>query len=263
MRKHHEYHHHAVTLSLPQFHKLRKGFSIQLSHHQLDPSKQHKHRITVHHETHKKIARAIRHRKGVRLSLSPTEFEMSGEGIGDWFRKIRDGLSTAGSWVKKNIIDSDLYQRSVKPIVHDLVDQGINTAAALAGARGGPRGQQLAQDVGRAAANKFYEATGAGMHKKRVTHKMPQTPARRQGGALRGGYEPNRYGHGSTQGEVEMTASDVRKVLPASQFTPLISPSKYPSLIQHSQAVKGSGMHKKRKPRGRRGGVYGGSFRMA
>lgn len=252
--KKHEYHRHPVTLTLGQFQKLRKGGTVQLRADQIDTSRQHKHHLTLHPENAKKVKRAARNRRGVRLSLSPTEFEMSGEGFGDFMRKLRDGFSTAGSWVKKNIIDTDVYRNNIRPIVRGLVDQGINAASALAGSKTGPAGQKIVGDVGRAAANKFYEATGAGMH--------------RRGSGLRGGYEANRYGHGSSQGEVQMSARDVRKVLPASEFSPLLPPSAYPSLIQYSQAVKGRGMVRKKvcgagqgRGKGGRGGA-GGSFRL-
>ena len=265
MRNHHEYKHHPVTLTLSQFHKLRKGHTVQLAHHQIDPSKHHKHRLTLHPANHQKVAQAARNRRGVRLGMSADEFNATGTGFGDFWNKIKSGLSTAGSWIKNNVLDSDIYKNSIRPIVHGLVDQGINAAATLAGSKAGPLGQQIAGDVGHAAANKFFDATGVGLYH-RVAHRRKRRGSsphpRRVGGALRGGYEPNRYGHGSTQGEVAMSARDVRKVMPASEFTPLLSPAKYPSLIQHSQAIKGSGMKRGRKPRGRHGGVVGGSFRL-
>jgi hypothetical protein len=195
--------------------------------------------------------------------MTEDEFHATGQGFGDLWNRIKSGLSTAGDWLRNNITNTDIYKKNIKPIVHGIVDQGINAASALAGSRAGPLGSQVVGEVGRAAANKLYDATGAGMRRRQVARKRcDSSPRHPRGGMLRGGYEPNRYGHGTSQGEVNMSARDVRKVLPASEFSPIVSPAKYPSLIQYSQAIKGSGMKggRGRKGVGQRG--VGGSFRL-
>jgi hypothetical protein len=240
-----DYHPVPLTITEKQFRRLRNNHQVQLKHHQIAHGTKHRHHVVVHHTKAKKIHHAAKHNKGVRLGLSKHEMEMSGQGFAEFIQ----GLKKAGSWIKNNILDSNIYQQTVKPIVHGLVDQGINAASTLVGSKTGPAGQQLANDLGHAAANKFYDASGVGLHHRR-----------RHGGQLRGGYRQGQYGHGSTQGEVDMSSRQIKNTWPASEFTPLLPPSKYPSLIQHAEQAQGSGMRKTHRRRGRPG--RGGSFRL-
>ena len=230
-----EYHQVPLTLTEPQFRKLKNNHTVQLRHAQISHGNRHAHHIVVHHSKAKKVHTAARNGKGVRVCLTPHELEMSGQGLADFWNKIK----SAGSWVKKNVIDTPLYQNTFKPIVHGLVDQGINAASALVGSKTGPLGQKIASDVANAAANKVYASTGAGM--------------RRRGGAIKGGFKPGVFGHGKTEGDVDMSGRQIRNTWPASEFTPLLAPSKYPSIVQHQEELKGSGFRK---------GKHGGSFRL-
>jgi hypothetical protein len=67
--------------------------------------------------------------KGVRIGPL-TDEELAGSGFFDLLKKIGRAAVTAGKFVKDNIIDSNLYQTSIKPEVRKLVDSG---EAAISG----------------------------------------------------------------------------------------------------------------------------------
>jgi hypothetical protein len=235
------YHQVPLTLHEKQFRRLKNGHAVQLKHHQIAHGNKHAHHVVVHTTKAKKIHSAARNQKGVRLDLTKHELEMSGQGLKEFWA----GLKKAGSWIKDNIINTPVYQQTLKPIVHGLVDQGINAVSTMAGSKAGPTGQQLTSQLGNAAANKLYESTGLGMKK------------HGKGFAMKGGYRPFTYGHGSSQTDVDMSSREIKNTWPASEFTPLLAPSKMPSLIQHAEQARGTGVRGKKKK-----GRYGGSFRM-
>lgn len=123
------YHQVPLTLTPGQFKKMRAGHPIQLARHQIGGGAIHKHHLMLHPENAKKVAGAIRRQKGVRIHVSPHEFEASGEGIMDFFNKIKD----AGNWVKSKVIDTPFYQQNIKPIVRQAVDAGLQMAAPRLG----------------------------------------------------------------------------------------------------------------------------------
>lgn len=143
-----------LHLSEPNFHKLRKGKHAQLSHHQLTGDTHH---LMVHPTTAKRIQKAIRHKKGVRVKMSEHEIMETahGGGFGDFWNKLKD----AGKWIKSNIIDSSFYQNNIKPIARNLVDTGLAAVAPRLGA---------AAPVAQSAVNAIGQSTGAfglGHHK--------------------------------------------------------------------------------------------------
>lgn len=95
--------------------RLLNGHQIQLTNDQL---KKDKHYIVVHPSTHKKLNKAKASGKGVRLIMTPEEFKASGSGFMDILRGIKKGAA----WIKNNVIDSSLYQSTVKPAVRGLVN---------------------------------------------------------------------------------------------------------------------------------------------
>lgn len=115
------YHPVSVTLSHAQFKKMRAGHPVQLSHSQIAGPQRHQ--LMLHPVSAKKVAGAIRKFKGVRLQVSPHEFEASGEGLMDFFNKIKQGAQ----WLKSNVIDTPFYQKNIRPIAKDLVQTGIQT----------------------------------------------------------------------------------------------------------------------------------------
>lgn len=107
--------------------KLMKGQPTQLKKEQL--SKAGPHYVKVHPLTHKKLSDALKRGRGIRLSMTPQEFENSGEGFMDILRKIKKGVQ----FIKSNVIDSNLYQSDVKPLIRKLVDAGVTAAQPALG----------------------------------------------------------------------------------------------------------------------------------
>jgi hypothetical protein len=46
------------------------------------------------------------------------------------FQDIWKGLKSGYKWTKKNVIDTPLYQSTIKPLVRGVVDQGVALASA-------------------------------------------------------------------------------------------------------------------------------------
>lgn len=140
-----ELHEVPVTLSIHQFHKLRRGHPVQLAASNLGKGI---HKVHVNKKMATKLSKAHRENKGCRFSMAPHEFEYTVEagGFGDFINKVKNGLS----FVKHKIIDSDIYQKNLKPAVKQLVDKGIETFVP-------EPGRQLAHT----AANKIGEVTNA------------------------------------------------------------------------------------------------------
>jgi hypothetical protein len=130
----------SVFISQNQARKLVKGKPVQLSHSAL--SQGHNVKMMVHPSTHKRVQKALRNNKGTRIILSQSEIDGSG---------IFDFLKNAASWVKKNIIDTDLYQKNVRPIARELVKTGVSLIP----------GPQLARDVATKGTEYLSEKTGA------------------------------------------------------------------------------------------------------
>ncbi len=215
-----------VTLTEKQFRRLRLGHAVQLKPSQIALGVRHKHKVVLHHTTAKKVYRAAMNGKGTRFQMSPQELEMSGYGLREFWDKLKSGAQ----WLKKNVIDSGIYQQAVKPIVSQAVKTGFAAASPFLGAAS-PYAEQAVREIG----NKTG-AYGSGM---------------RRGRGIKNGHVPCEYGHGTGESDVSMTSRQIKSVIPASQYTPLLAPSKYPSVIQYQERIRGTG----------RGG-RGGSFRI-
>ncbi len=128
----------SVHLSKHQVRKAATGHPIQISAENLHKAT---HTLHVHPENHKKIHKAKRARKGVRIHL--TEHELHGSGLLDWLK---------GAWntVKSKVIDTPFYQNTVRPAakqgVNALIDNFVPSAA---------------RDLAHQAANAVGEKTGA------------------------------------------------------------------------------------------------------
>lgn len=90
--------------------------------------------LSLHPANIRIIEKALLKGKGCNLHLSEGELlstaeDMNGEGL---FSDIFKGLKSGYSWVKKNIIDSDIYQKALKPIVRRAVDTGLNVVKGSA-----------------------------------------------------------------------------------------------------------------------------------
>jgi hypothetical protein len=100
------------------------GKPVQLKKEQLHGNK---HYLIVHPETHKRLVHAKSKGKGLRITMTPQELAASGEGFRDILSKIKKGAQ----WLKTHVIDSNIYQQDVKPIVRKLVDAGVSAASPM------------------------------------------------------------------------------------------------------------------------------------
>jgi len=171
------YHQVSVTLSKPQFDKLMRGQQIQLSHQQIGGGIAKKHHVMVHPATAKKIHCAMAKQKGVRICMTPHEMEASGEGLKEFWEKLKN----AGKFIKDKIIDTPFYQQTVRPVAKNLVNQGIDTFVPAP-----------ARDVAHKGADFVGEKTGAfGIEPKRGRKskaQMPMHPSMMQGHVVDGAY---------------------------------------------------------------------------
>jgi len=132
-----------MRLTAPQAKKLMKGGVIQLKPAAL---KDNAHYLILEKKTANKVRRAQRAGTGCRIQLSPQEMHHSGEGIMDFFNKIKEGAQ----WVKNKIIDTPFYQQNIRPTAKNLVNQGIDTFVPAPG-----------REIARKASDFVGEQTGA------------------------------------------------------------------------------------------------------
>lgn len=87
--------------------------------------------VLLHPENHARLSKAKNANRGAVIHMSPgevlatVESEMDGTGF---FGDLWKGLKSGYKWVKKNVVDTDLYQGAIKP----LVKQGVNVLAGMA-----------------------------------------------------------------------------------------------------------------------------------
>lgn len=111
--------------------------------------------VFLHPVQHRNVSKAGMAGRGCTVELSPAEIlttvesDMDGTGL---FGDLWKGLKTGYNWVKKNVIDTDIYQKGVKPLVRRAVNTG---AAALTGL------VPEAADLIDIATDKIGEKTGA------------------------------------------------------------------------------------------------------
>lgn len=128
-----------VHISQNQGRKALRGGSIQLSKQQLHA--QPNIELALHPLNVKKLEKALKSNKGVRLVLSQQELE--GSNIWNW-------LKGAAKFLKEKVIDTPIYQQVAKPALRQLVNMGVEMA---------PPG--LARDAARKLADEVSARTGA------------------------------------------------------------------------------------------------------
>lgn len=101
-----------IAITQPQAHKLAMGIPVQFRADQLG----HGMSVPLSFSDRSRYVKALRNGRGFRLQI----VSMGGEGIFDW-------LKNAGSWVKKNVIDTPFYQKAIRPVAKELVRTGVET----------------------------------------------------------------------------------------------------------------------------------------
>lgn len=118
-----------LTLTGKQLHRLSLGHAVQLKPEQLQ-NKQHW--INVHPMMAAKLHKAALKGAGCRLTMMTPEIEASGEGLRDiwhWVsKKAIPAVVSAAKFVKKNVIDTPLYQSTVKPAIRAAVESRLPQA---------------------------------------------------------------------------------------------------------------------------------------
>jgi hypothetical protein len=137
-----------LNLTHEQGMKLVRGKPVQLRHHQLLNGP---HQVVLAIHKAKKLHKAHSLSKGCRLHLSPQEVEMSGQGLGDFFKKV-----------------GKFYTEKIKPYVAPLVKQGVSSLADLGVSAAktalpmfAPELQSLSDRYKDQAVSKLGEVTGA------------------------------------------------------------------------------------------------------
>lgn len=117
-----------LDLTNPQAKKLLSGASVRLTRNQIGKGDNI---VYLHPAQHRMLTRAAAASKGYVLELTPgeilttVEHDLTGNGL---FSNIWKNLKSGYNWVKKNVVDTDFYQKEIKPVVRKLVDQGANMA---------------------------------------------------------------------------------------------------------------------------------------
>lgn len=132
------------TLTPNQIRKVKRGHMLQLSYDQINPNASHEHSLVLHPENAKKIMKAIKSKKGVRLGL--TQPELEGSGFWDFVKSLGNMIATPAKALAP--ILKPIAKELGAPIVSkytgiptDVVKQGVDITAQLAGVgvRGGKR----------------------------------------------------------------------------------------------------------------------------
>jgi hypothetical protein len=158
-----------IDITRPQLQKALNGKPVQFSASQIGSGSNY---LSLHPANVKLVEKAVMKGTGVVLNIAPGELmataeDMKGEGI---FGDIWKGLKSGYKWVKKNIIDTPLYQNTIKPLVRQAVNTGATALKGMA--------PQLAPaiDVG---VEQIGKKTGAfGVPKRSKTQKKAMLEAR-------------------------------------------------------------------------------------
>ena len=116
-----------INITRDQLNKALNGKPVSFKKEQLGSGSLY---LSLHPANVKIVEKAAMKGSGCVLHLAPGELmataeDMNGEGI---FGDIWKGLKSAYKWTKKNIIDTPIYQSTIKPLVRGAV----NTAATAA-----------------------------------------------------------------------------------------------------------------------------------
>lgn len=118
-----------IDITVKQLEQALGGKSIRLSANQLGKGPT---MISLHPANRSIVEKAALKGRGAVITLSPGELMATHEDCGGQglFGDIWKGLKSGYKWTKKNIIDTPIYQQTVKPLVRKAVDMG---ATALSG----------------------------------------------------------------------------------------------------------------------------------
>lgn len=142
-----------INITRQQLAKALAGKPVRFSASQLGSGDSY---LSLHPANVKLVERSAMKGSGCVLDLSEGELmataeDMNGSGI---FGDIWKGLKSGYKWVKKNVVDSDFYQKNVRPLAREAVELGKNAAKAYLN---NPAANKLID----AASDKLSQETGA------------------------------------------------------------------------------------------------------
>jgi hypothetical protein len=114
-----------INITKAQLDKALKGKPVQFSASQIGSGDSY---LSLHPANVKIVEKAAMKGSGCVVNLAEGELlathqDMDGAGI---FSDIWKGLKSAYRWTKQNVVDTDFYQKSIKPVIRQGVDQGAN-----------------------------------------------------------------------------------------------------------------------------------------
>jgi len=158
-----------INITHDQLKKALNGKPVSFKKEQLGAGTNY---LSLHPANVKIVEKASMRGSGCVLNLAPGELMATAEDMkgAGFFGDIYKGLKSGYDFVKKNVIDTDIYQKVVKPLVRTAVDTGATALSAMA--PGLAPGINLAKDtIGR--------ETGAfGMKRKTKAQKKEMLKAR-------------------------------------------------------------------------------------
>ena len=116
-----------INITQAQLNKALHGKPIKINKDQIGSGDLY---LSLHPANRKIVEKASLKGSGCCLNLSEGELlasaeDMGGQGI---FGDIWKGLKSGYKWAKKNIIDTPIYQKAIKPVVRELVQKGVQIA---------------------------------------------------------------------------------------------------------------------------------------
>lgn len=148
------------TLNPSQVRKLKKASTIQLSADQIAMGKEHPHALVLHHENAKKVKRAAKNKRGVRIQLSNPEIEGSGFLDDAW-----DTIKSIGSVALGPV--SQVY-KAVAPVARAVLPYAKPLISEYTG---------IPQEAIQAAADISKQVLGAGKRAKNSKQSSRQMPS--------------------------------------------------------------------------------------
>lgn len=120
-----------INITRPQLQKALNGKPVQFNASQIGSGSTY---LSLHPANVKLVEKAAMKGAGCVIHLSEGELmstaeDMNGEGI---FGDIWKGLKSGYKWVKKNVIDTPLYQQTLKPLVRGAVNTGATMLKGVA-----------------------------------------------------------------------------------------------------------------------------------
>lgn len=120
-----------INITRPQLLKAMAGKPVKFGAEQIGKGNVF---LSLHPANAKIVEKASIKGNGCILNLTEGELlataeDMGGQGI---FSDIWRGLKSAYKWAKKNVIDTDLYQQALKPLVRGAVETAKTAAKAYA-----------------------------------------------------------------------------------------------------------------------------------